>query len=89
MSGADCEAETRRHRAGAVDLYCLTSLLAEDARRTGLAAFAAEVERALHTLLAGMPEGQQRNALTLACAMAQTHSQPPAEPPQLRLVISR
>lgn len=88
MNGADCEDAVRERASGPVFIYSMTSLLAEDARRAGLAGVAASLESALAALLQEMPEAQRKAALMLACSLTEA-SVPPARPPRLRLVSSR
>jgi len=71
----------------AVSLYCMGSLVANQAARAGLTGFARSIESALETLLSGLPHEQQRDALRLSYELALEGEQP--APPHLRLVYSR
>jgi hypothetical protein len=87
MKDAHRDPEEHQSEAGVVHVYCLTSLIAEEARRFGLKTVVAEVERVMDRLLASMTDSQQRTALLLSCELAQA-PQPNAESPRLRLVVS-
>lgn len=83
--------ETERLTQGAqrspLDLYCMGSLLADEASRTGNIMFAQSIEQALNTLLGSMPREDQRTALRLSYELAVGGAEP--APPRLRLVYSR
>ena len=70
-----------------LDLYCMGSLLADEASRSGQNAFAHSIEAALETLLDGMSRDDQRSALRLSYELALGGEE--AAPPRLRLVYSR
>jgi hypothetical protein len=76
----------------AVHLYCLGTLVADEASRNGFDAFARSLETALDGLLSGLPRDEQAAALRLSYEMAlgdmAVGDKEPA-PPRLRLVYSR
>lgn|GEM_PF-5139718 len=73
---------------GGVSVYCLASLVAEQAKQNGFAPFANALENALESLLSGLPRDEQKQALRLSFDMATAgHSSPSA--PKLKLVYSR
>jgi len=73
--------------ASAVSLYCMGSLVANEASREGHIGLAKSIEAALETLLTDMPRDQQGHALRLSYELALQGEQP--APPRLRLVYSR
>jgi hypothetical protein len=72
---------------GAVSIYCLASLVAEEAQRGGHKGLAKSIESALSTFLSAMPRDVQSQALRLSYEMALGGESP--SPPRLRLVYSR
>jgi hypothetical protein len=70
-----------------VHLYCLGTLVADEASRNGFGAFARSLETALDGLLSGLPRDEQATALRLSYEMAVGDEEP--APPRLRLVYSR
>ena len=74
---------------GAVQVYCLATMVAEEARLAGCNRFAKDIEGALDGLIAGLPRAERREALQLSfeLAMAAVSGQPAQ--PHLRLVYSR
>jgi hypothetical protein len=68
-------------------VYCLATLVAEEAQRHGWSGFAKSIETALASLLEQMPRDQQSQALRLAYEMAMAGESPAV--PKLRLVYSR
>jgi hypothetical protein len=71
----------------AVHLYCLGTLVADEASRNGFGEFARSLETALDGLLSGLPRDEQATALRLSYEMALREEEP--APPRLRLVYSR
>jgi hypothetical protein len=71
----------------AVHVYCLGTLVADEASRSGLRDFARSLEAALENLLSGLPRDEQATALRLSYEMALGGAEP--APPRLRLVYSR
>jgi hypothetical protein len=72
---------------GAVSVYCLGTLVAEEAQRTGCAGFAKSLEKMLSGFLEGLPRDIQSQALRLSYEMAAGGENPSV--PKLRLVYSR
>lgn len=73
--------------ANPANLYCMASLVADEASRSGFREFAHALDAALEIFLSGMPRDQQFTALRLAYEAAlKGHD---AAPPRLRLVYSR
>lgn len=73
--------------ANPANLYCMASLVADEASRSGFPDFACALEAALERFLSAMPREEQSNALRLAYEAAlKGHD---AAPPRLRLIYSR
>jgi hypothetical protein len=72
---------------GAVSVYCLATLVAEEAQRNGHRDLAKSIEGALGSFLSTMSLDQQKQALRLSYEMALGGENP--APPRLRLVYSR
>ena len=72
---------------GALHLYCLGTLMADEASRGGFRDFARSLETALDGLLSGLSREDQRQALRLSYEISMG-SEEPAQP-RLRLVYSR
>ena len=70
-----------------ISLYCMGTLLADEAARAGQTTFARSLEVSLHGLLGGMSRDDQALALRLSYEMALGGVEP--APPRLRLVYSR
>jgi hypothetical protein len=80
----------RRHvedQANPASLYCMASLVADEASRNGFRDFARALEAALDGFLSVMPRDQQSMALRLSYEAALGGQD--AAPPRLRLVYSR
>jgi hypothetical protein len=86
VSGAEL-GERNEPGSGALHLYCLGTLVADQALRTGFREFAQSVETALTELLSGLTREEQGQALQLSYEMALGGEEP--APPRLRLVYSR
>jgi len=71
----------------AVHLYCLGTLVADEASRSGFGDFARSLETALNGLLSGLTRDEQGQALQLSYEMALGGEEP--APSRLRLVYSR
>jgi hypothetical protein len=71
----------------AVEVYCMTTLVAEEARRNGCDGFAKQLEQAMSDFLGTLTRGEQTQALLLSYELVMAASAPTA--PQLRLVYSR
>lgn len=72
---------------GAVSVYCLATLVAEEAQRNGHQDFAKSIEGVLNNFLTTLSHDQQKQALRLSYEMALGGESP--APPRLRLVYSR
>jgi hypothetical protein len=72
-----------------VTMYCLGSILAEQAHRSNRGAFGKLMENALAGLLEAMPRESQGQALRLSYELAVVDEPQPAPKPKLRLVYSR
>ena len=72
-------------------LYCLASMVADEAAHAGFREFARAIESALGGFLAALPPDQQENALRLSYEIALGGDKVGDEPnsPRLRLVYSR
>lgn len=78
---------TRAGNATAVGLYCMASMVANEASREGHGDLAKLIETALQGFLTGLPRDQQSQALQLSYELALDGESP--APPRLRLVYSR
>ena len=87
MSGIERDQRPDPDAAKAVNLYCMASMIADEASETGYAEFARALEDALSGFLASLPREAQGAALRLSYEMALGGAG--AEPPRLRLVHSR
>lgn len=87
MKRVEVETLPKLPAEGAVGVYCLGALVAEEAQRTGHADFARSIETALSSFLEKLPRDIQCQALRLSYEMALGGECPPA--PKLRLVYSR
>lgn len=87
VSGSDSERLSFGKEQSPLSLYCMGTLLADEASRNGQDIFAQSIETALNVLLGGMTRDEQRRALRLSYEMALGSIDP--APPRLRLVYSR
>lgn len=87
MRKQDHEAVLREDAPKAVSLYCMASMVANEAAREGHAGLAKSLEGALQGFLAGLSRDQQSQALRLSYELALQGEEP--APPRLRLVYSR
>ena len=87
MSISEFETFSRAEKPGAVSLYCMATLVADEAARNGFRDLAKSMENALVSFLSGLPREQQKQALRLSYEMALGGEEP--APPRLRLVYSR
>jgi hypothetical protein len=87
VSRTDPEYLAKENEQTPLNLYCMGTLLADEASRCGQGAFAESIEKALNDLLGGMSRNEQRSALRLSYELALGSEQP--APPRLRLVYSR
>ncbi len=72
---------------GAVHVYCMAALVADEASLSGFRDFAQGLETLLGSFLASLPRADQEQALRLSYEMALRGED--ATPPRLRLVSSR
>ena len=72
---------------GAPSIYCMATLVAEEATRNGFKDLAASIETAIGGFLSGLPRDEQRQALRLSYEMTLGGDSP--APPRLRLAYSR
>ena len=87
MKGPEPDERPAPGTGGAVHLYCMGTLVADEASRNGFRDFACSLEKALHGFLAGLTREDQATALRLSYEMA-LGGEEPAQP-RLRLVYSR
>jgi hypothetical protein len=87
VSGAEIDMPSQTGKTGAASLYCMATLVADEASRNGYPALAKSIETALDVFLAVLPRGEQRQALRMSYEMALDGDEP--APPRLRLVYSR
>lgn len=87
VSSAEQKLLAQAKASGAVGVYCMATLVAEEAMRNGCDAFAKSIEKALQGFLSGMPHEQQWRALRLSYEMAMSEAEPAR--PRLRLAYSR
>lgn len=87
MSGPESGERQKSGTGGALHLYCLGTLVADEASRSGFRDFAHSLETALCRLLSGLSREEQGEALRLSYEMALGGEEP--APPRLRLAYSR
>lgn len=87
MPRSETEALSQQPPKGAVGVYCLGTLVAEEAQKSGHDGFAKSIESALNSFLGTMPRDLQSQALKLAFEISVGRESPAA--PRLRLVYSR
>lgn len=87
MSAATTEETTKPVPQGALSVYCLGTLVAEEAQRNGCADLAKKLENVLSGFLADLPRDLQSQALRMSYEMALGGENPAT--PKLRLVYSR
>lgn len=87
MKKQDPETALRENAPKAVSLYCMASLVANEAARDGEARLAQSLEGVLQDYLSGLSRDQQSQALRLAYELELRGDDP--APPRLRLVYSR
>jgi hypothetical protein len=87
LSSLEIETLKSLDKSSAVGMYCMGSLVANQAARDGFTDFARSVESALQSFLGGMNREQQFQALQLSYELALEGVEP--APPRLRLVYSR
>lgn len=87
MSITEFDTFSRPEQTGAVSMYCMASLVADEASRNGYKDLAISIESAIGSFLTGLPRDEQRQALRMSYEMALDGCEP--APPRLRLVYSR
>jgi hypothetical protein len=87
VSSSEFDTLSRTDAASPVSLYCMATLVADEASRNGFRDLAKSMENALGSFLSGLPREQQKQALRLSYEMALGGEEP--APPRLRLVYSR
>ena len=87
MSISEIDLRCRPGQTGAVGIYCMATLVADEASRNGFKDLAISLESALTGFLSGLSRDEQHQALRLACEMALGGEEP--APPRLRLRYSR
>ena len=87
MSGPKRDERPETGTEDAVHIYCLGTLVADEASRHGVGDFARSLETALTGFLSGLTRDDQSRALRLSYEMALGGED--AAPPRLRLVHSR
>lgn len=87
MPQSETEALSQPPPEGAVGVYCLGTLVAEEAQKGGHDGFARSIELALNSFLDTLPRDLQSQALRLAYELSLGRESPAA--PRLRLVYSR
>ncbi len=87
MRSSESDVLSRTDAASPVSLYCMGTLVADEASRKGFRDLAQSIESALGNFLSGLTRDQQKQALRLSYEMALGGEEPAA--PRLRLVYSR
>jgi hypothetical protein len=87
VSGPERDERKEPAAQGAVGLYCMAAMVADEASRHGLSEFARSMEGALETLLLSLTREEQDCALRLSYEMALGGDEPAHS--KLRLVYSR
>ena len=85
VSGPERDERKEPAAQGAVGLYCMAAMVADEASRHGLGDFARSMEGALETLLLSLT--RQDCALRLSYELALAADEPAR--PKLRLIFSR
>jgi hypothetical protein len=91
VTGREQELLARTQSSGAISVYCLAALVAEEAQRTGCDQFARSLEKLLEEFLTSLPRDQRMQALKLSYDLAVAGCSSSAEPAprRLKLVYSR
>ena len=87
MNSSEFDTLSRTSGSSPVSLYCMGSLVADEASRNGFPDLARSIETALGGFLSGLTRDEHRQALRLSYEMALGGEEP--APPRLRLVYSR
>ncbi len=87
MSILEFDTRSSPDMSSAVNIYCMTTLVADEASRGGYKELAKSLETVLYGFLTGLTHDEQRQALRMSYELA-LHGDEPA-PPRLRLAYSR
>ena len=87
MSILEFDTQSRPVMPGAVNMYCMATLVADEASRGGYKELAKSLEAALFSFLSGLTHDEQRQALRYSYELALGGDEP--APPRLRLAYSR
>ncbi len=87
MNNQELDQRQEAEQPNPASLYCMASMVADEASRNGFGDFARALEAALDDFLTGMSRDQQSIALRLSYEAALRGLDP--APPRLRLVYSR
>jgi hypothetical protein len=87
MKASEFGTPSQPEQTGAVSVYCLTALVADEASRGGFLDLARSLESALCGFLMELTQDEQRLALKLSYEMSLGGGEP--SPPRLRLAYSR
>jgi hypothetical protein len=87
VSGSEPEKPVNAAAEGAVQLYCIAAMVADEASCDGHADFARGLEQLLQGFLSSLTREQQGQALRLSYELALRGED--AAPPRLRLVYSK
>ncbi len=87
MKISEFDTLSRPDKPGAVSVYCMATLVADEASRSGLKEFSKSLETLLFGFLSGLTHDEQRQALRLSYEMSLGGVEP--APPRLRLAYSR
>ena len=87
MKNSEPDSLPQSGKLGAGSVYCMATLVAEEATRNGFKDLATSIETAIGGFLSGLSRDEQRQALRLSFEMALGGESP--APPRLRLAYSR
>ena len=87
MKNSEFDSLPQPGKLGAPSMYCMATLVAEEATRNGFKDLATTIETAIGSFLSGLTRDEQRQALRLSYEMALGGDSP--APPRLRLAYSR
>ena len=87
MKNSEPDSLPQPGKLGAASIYCMATLVAEEATRNGFKDLATSIETAIGGFLSGLTRDDQRQALRLSYEMMLGGDSP--APPRLRLAYSR
>ena len=87
MKNSEFDRLSQPGKLGAAGMYCMATLIVEEATRNGFKDLATSIETAIGGFLSGMTRDEQRQALRLSYEMMLGGDSP--APPRLRLAYSR